>query len=509
MTGPPPSEAEELAAYLRVRALWAGDIRRYVHDRFGVHPTHQQDQILQAIQRPNAKVTVRSGHSTGKTTAAAWTIWWFLETRTNARVPCTAPTSHQLRDVLWAEIAKWARKANEVSDKRGDIGALYLTSLFRPLTDRIYDPGSPGDWFAVARTASKDNPDALQGFHAADLEISEDGTQAEHHGEGGSLLFVVDEASGVPDQVFEVAEGALASSGSRLLMLGNPTRGDGYFADSHLSDRREFSPIHLRSQDSPLADADYRDRLARKWGPDSNIVRVRSDGEFPTQDDDVLISIQAAEDAIHRAPYELAPATPRRLGIDVARYGNDRTAFVVRADRNVERIEIASQRDTMEVAGRAHNIAKEARINVIYVDVGAMGPGVADRLREKGWKVIDVNFGAAAPKRSPVDDAQGWIMRDYLWLQVAQWIHHNAPSFYTAARLAAEETKDLRNELCATRYRTDSEGRIQIESKQDAARRGIASPDIADALITTFAPGGIGTRVATAGRRRAPRGPRG
>jgi len=508
MRGTPGDPTRELLAYQQLRSLWAGDVERYVADRFGVHPTHQQRRILQAIQDPDAKVSVRSGHSTGKTTAAAWVIWWFLETRDNARVPCTAPTSHQLRDVLWAEITKWARYADDQSRRRGDWTGLYLSGLFRVLTDRIYDPACPGDWFAVARTASRDNPDALQGFHAADLTITEDGTQAEHRGEGGSLLFVVDEASGVPDPVFEVAEGALASAGSRLLMLGNPTRGDGYFADSHRGDRREFRTIHLRSQDSPLSDPDYRDRLARKWGEDSNVVRVRADGEFPTQDDDVLISLQAAEDALHRAPHEVVPGTIRRLGIDVARYGSDRTAFVVRTGLNVERIQIAAQRDTMEVAGMAHTIAREARADVVYVDVGAMGPGVADRMREHGWRVVDVNFGGAAPARGPLDDAQGRIMRDYLWLQAARWIHHDAPSLYTAARVAPEEAQDLRDELCATRYRTDSEGRIQIESKEEAARRGRASPDIADALITTFAPGGTGSRVATAGRRKAPGGPR-
>lgn len=502
--GTPGNIAQELVAYRRLRRIWAGDIGRYVRDRFGVRPTHQQREILEAIQEPDAKVTVRSGHSTGKTTAAAWSIWWHLETRDHSRIPCTAPTSHQLRDVLWAEITKWARHADEVSARRGDWEGLRLTALFRVLTDRVYDPQSPGDWFAVARTASRDNPDALQGFHASDLIISEDGTTAEHQGEGGTLLFVVDEASGVPDAVFEVAEGALASSGSRLLMLGNPTRGSGYFADSHRGDRREFTPIHLRSQDSPLSDPDYRDRLARKWGEGSNVVRVRADGEFPAQDDDVLIAIEHAEAAIHRAPHQPPAGTVRRLGIDVARYGSDRTALVVRAGRNVERIEVVAQRDTMEVAGIADQLAREARIDVIYVDVGAMGPGVADRLREKGWRVIDVQFGAAAPQRGPLDDAQGRIMRDYLWLQAARWLHHDEPSFYTAARVAPDDTADLRDELCATRYRTDSDGRIQIESKDEAARRGMASPDIADALITTFAPGGTGKRVATAGRRRAP-----
>ncbi|MFW5834552.1 MAG: DEAD/DEAH box helicase family protein, partial [Pseudomonadota bacterium] len=474
----------------------------YVRDRFGARPTAQQREILRSVE-PGAKVTCRSGHGTGKTTSAAWIVWWWLETSAYPRIPCTAPTSHQLRDVLWAELHKWVRKADEVSRRRGEPEVLWLSRLFSTLSDRIYDPAAPGEWFAVARTSKRENPDALQGFHASDMVISEDGQAVESHGEGGALLFVVDEASGVPDPVYEVAEGALSSPTATLLMLGNPVRRTGFFASSHLRDSG-FQRIHLRSQDSPLVDPDFRQRLARRWGEDSNVVRVRADGEFPEQDDDVLIPYEIAEAALSREPHELLPRQHRALGVDVARFGSDRTVLTVRAGRNVERIAVMSQRDTMEVAGRAAEVAGGSRVDAIYVDVGAMGPGVADRLRELGWRVIDVSFGAAAPARGPLDEAQGRLMRDYLWLQAARWLRYEDPSFAQAARQDAQAAEDLVGELTETRYRIDSQGRLQIESKEEAARRGVQSPDIADSLITTFAPGGEGPRVASAGRRRAP-----
>ena len=127
-------------------------------------------------------------------------ICWFLETHDYGKVPCTAPSSHQLRDVLWGELAKWRRHADEQSARRGDHPALALSALFHLTQDRLVDVGAP-EWGAFARTARKEAPEALQGFHA------------QH------LLFVIDEASAVEEPILEAAEGALSTPGSRVLCL--------------------------------------------------------------------------------------------------------------------------------------------------------------------------------------------------------------------------------------------------------------------------------------------------
>ena len=100
----------------------------------------------------NQMTTVRSGHGIGKTAVESWLIIWFLATRPFPKVPCTAPTQHQLWDILWAEISKWLRSDPALARD------LIWTS------EKVYMRGYPEEWFAVARTASK--PDALQGFHA-------------------------------------------------------------------------------------------------------------------------------------------------------------------------------------------------------------------------------------------------------------------------------------------------------------------------------------------------------
>lgn len=495
---------EDIEIYRRLRARWRHDPERYVRERLGMTPTWQQRAILESIAPDGAKVSVRSGHGIGKSGCAAGAILWFLETRDYPKIPCTAPTSHQLRDVLWAEIAKWIRSADRLSARRGDHPRFWLGNLFRITNDRVFDPSAKGEWFAVARTSSKDNPDALQGFHATNVEVSADGKSIVEQDGAGQIMFVIDEASGVCDEVFEVAEGALSSKGARLLMIGNPTRTTGYFADSHRRMRGDFTVLHFRSSDSPLVDPAYREKLVRKWGEDSNVVRVRADGEFPKQDNDVLISIEWAEAAIEREQYNDETAE-RRLGIDVARFGDDRTVFVVRQGRNVLHIEVHAKEDTMTTVGRAKSLRANWKCSAIYTDVIGIGAGVADRLRELGEPVVEVNVAQAAPARKRHSkagdgaDAQGKTLRDYLWLEMADWMREDEPSFAGVPRDIAD---DLAGEMASVKFSFDSSGRITVEPKDSAKKRLGHSPDIADALACTFHPStGAGPRYATWGMR--------
>ena len=478
---------EELLAYLALRSRWATDPVAYVRERIGVNPSSQQLVLLNAIAEDGSKVTVRSGHGTGKTAGLAWAIAWFLETRDFSRVPCTAPTASQLRDVLWAELSLWARFADRTSEARGDPRAFWFSTLFRILTDRVTDRGRPSEWFAVARTSSKNNPDALQGFHAGDVRLNVDGELVQ--GDGGAdplgrLMFVVDEASGVPDEVFQVAEGALSSHGARLLMVGNPVRSTGYFARSHMADRAHFTPLHFRTQDSPLSHPDYRKRLAERWGENSNIVRVRADGEFPKQDDQALISLEDAEACLSREPHQ--EAAPYRVGVDPARYGDDRNVIMVRRGRNLVDVHITEKRSTMDTVGDVRTMARKVGKPGIFVDSNGIGAGVVDRLNELGDEVYDVNVSRAAPNRKRSGhDVHVKTLRDSLYLDVAEWIKNEEPSFLMLPKAVAQ---DLVGELCSIHYRISSDGSLVVESKDDMKKRLGRSPDLAEALCMTFGP---------------------
>lgn len=463
----------QLQAYLELREMWRDSPLLYVRQRFGVEPTWQQAQILEAILPPGAKVSVRSGHNIGKSAALAMIVCWFIETHDYAKIPCTAPTGHQLRDILWGELSKWRRRSEEVSTARGDHPKLWLTSLFKYTTESLYDPGAR-EWAALARTAKKENPDALQGFHA------------DH------LLFVLDEASGIPEVIFEVAEGAIAGQHNRLIMVGNPTQTSGTFYQSHHKNRRDYIALHFRSQDStlPTADPDYRARLVRKWGEGSNVVRVRADGEFPRQSDDVLISIELTEPCTIR-DRQAAGIGTRKLGVDVARMGSDRTVLLLRQGHVTEKIAIYTKQDTMETVGCILSVLEPWAVEEVDIDVIGLGAGVYDRMvelkREGQCKcaIVPVNVAQKAPAAKHPTDAKPRLLRDYLWLEMARWLREEEPVFAFEDR---EHAEDLAGELASVNYGIDSNGLLVVEDKDSMKKRLGSSPDIADALGCTFAP---------------------
>lgn len=460
----------QLDMYMELRARWRTNPAVYVQQRFGIPPTFQQIQILEAITPPGAKVSVRSGHGIGKSTVAAWSILWVLETMDYSKVPCTAPSSHQLKDILWGELSKWRRRADLLSTEHGFPQKYWLTRLFKLVNDSLYDPGAK-EWGAFARTARKENPEALQGFHAE------------------TLLYVIDEASGVPEEIYEAAEGALSTAGARVLLLGNPTRTSGSFYNSHHKDRGNYTALHFRSEDSPLVDPSYRPNLIRKWGEGSNVVRVRADGLFPRQEDDILISLELTEPCLTRERREGGGL--RKLGVDVARYGSDRTVLVVRHGSIVDQIRVFARQDTMETVGCILRVLEPWKVDEIDVDVVGLGAGVYDRLAELKRQglitctVVPVNVAEKAPPVRHPADAKPRLLRDYLWLEVAQWLRDSQPVFCAEDQGACE---DLAGELASVGYSMDSYGQLVVEDKDHMRKRLGHSPDLADGLCTTFAP---------------------
>jgi hypothetical protein len=459
-----------LPTYLQLRECWRKDPVLYVRQRFAIEPTPQQVQILQAIQPPGAKVSVRSGHGVGKSSSAAWIIFWHLETHDFGKIPCTVPSSHQLRDILWGELSKWRRHADGQSAALGIPPRFWLTTLFKLVNDGLYDP-SAKEWRAFARTARKENPEALQGFHAT------------------NLLYVIDEASGVPEEIFEAAEGALSSAGARLLMTGNPTRNSGTFAASHKHNRGEYVALHFRSQDSPLVAPEYRERLVSKWGEGSNVVKVRADGDFPKQEDDVLISLELTEPCLTR---ERGDSEGKRiLGVDVAAYGSDRTVLLLRQGRVVEHIAIYNNQSTMETVGRILTKAEAWKADTIAIDTIGLGRGPADRLRElrreQGlpWSLVEVDVSRAAPPHRR-GEPRPKRLRDYLWLEVHTWLRDEHPVFAWRTPEERQHAEDLVGELSSVAYTIDSNGLIVIESKDEMRKRLGHSSDLADALCVSF-----------------------
>ncbi len=420
---------------------------QFAIEALGVEPDAWQIEAGKALAEKR-RVSVRSGHGVGKTALEAWTILWFMSTHFPCKVPCTAPTGHQLSDILWAELAKWHRV---LKDRMPALG-----NEFEWTSEKFFLKSHPQESFAVARTSRPENPEALQGFHST------------------NILFLIDEASGVVDEVYVVAEGALSSEGAYVLMAGNPTRTQGYFYDSHHRMRGSWHSMQVNGEDVKRVARKYIEDAAKKYGTESAIYRIRVKGEFAGTLDGV-ISLDLIEPAKTRNIKEHGPI---RWGVDVARFGDDLSALCKRHGNTMpEKVKTWGGKDTMQVSGLIKNEydAAKQKPEAICIDVIGLGAGVVDRCRELGLPVIGVNVA-----ESPAIKEQYARMRDELWFEARDWF------FGRDVKMADDE--DLIGELTLPTFKVLSTGKKQVESKDEIKKRA-ASPDRADAFCLTFAKG--------------------
>jgi len=409
----------------------------------GMKPSSQQAQVLKSLDSGNRFISIKSGHGVGKSSLLAWVITWFLSTYAGSRIGCTAPTQHQLFDILWAELKKWYSKITNPLIK----SMLVLTAT------RFYCVSDPENWYAVARTSG--TPEGLQGLHA------------DH------FLFIVDEASGVEECMFEVIEGALSTQGALCIMTGNPTQVSGTFYNSFHKDSKHWEKFTFSCADSENVDQSYVDRMKSKYGEDSDIYRVRVLGEFPKAASNTLIPLSYVETAFNN-DFSRNEKASLVLGIDVARFGDDYTEMVVRQDKHILDWETFSKQSTMETVGRAMmfiNKYKDKEI-YIYIDDTGVGGGVTDRLLElteemPNVTVLGVNNGSRAM------DADRFKNRGAeLWVLMKDKIR----------AMCIKRDDDLQGQLVSRKYEIESSGKIKLESKKIMKERGLPSPDKADAL---------------------------
>ena len=390
----------------------------FVEDVIHATPDEQQAQILQSVV-VNPMTTVRSGHGVGKSAVEAWCLIWFICTHPFPKIPCTAPTQHQLFDILWAEVSKWMRN-NPLLEKE-----LIWTR------EKLYMRGYPEEWFAVARTASK--PDALQGFHA------------EH------LLYIIDEASGVDDSIFEPVLGSLSTPGARLLMCGNPTQLSGFFYESHTKNRASYSTFHIDGRQSSRVPQDFIDTIA-----------------------------------VH-------------IGCDVARFGDDKTVIGYKVDEKVTFYKKRQGQDTMRTADDiillGEQLVQRYRLTdpiPIKIDDGGVGGGVVDRLRqvkrndpERFWwmDIIPVKFGQRIKHKYYHDTTTYMMAVVKSLLQPYDDEGNKKP-----VELILPDDDDMVAQISGRKYTLTEASKIRIESKDAVKKRGQPSPDEADCVLLLCLP---------------------
>lgn len=449
---------DELLAF---RDRYQPDLILLVREVFKAIPWPWQLEAMEQYNARTRRISIRSGHRVGKTTLLAWMILHHILFRYPQKTQITAPTEKQLYNALWAEVKKWYARLPQVLQDRIEIKH-----------DRAEFREAPGLSFTTCATSRAETPEALQGVHS------------------DWVLLIGDEASGIPEAVFEAAVGSMAGPNAMTVLAGNPVRGQGFFFDTHgkLADMwwtRKVSCLEVPEQ----VTEDFVEDVKRRYGENSNAFRVRVLGEFPVSDDDTVIPFDLVEAALTR-DVSTSKTAAVIWGVDCARFGRDRSTLAKRqANRLIEPIRWWVKLDSMELAARIKlewdecpNMLKPTEINI---DVIGWGAGTVDRLRELGLPARGINTSESP---SVSDAARYANLKAELWFKARQWFANRdcrLPDQYATRR---HDEADLIEELTKPKYsfRKGSQ-KIQIESKDDLKKRGMESPDLADAFVLTFA----------------------
>lgn len=424
-------------------------------DILGVEPQEWQAELLRAVANPEVRqASCVSGHGTGKSSAASWAMIWHMLTRYPQKTLVTAPTSGQLYDALFAEFKTWIKKLPEP-----------LQQQLIVKQDRVELAGAPSESFCAAKLSRPEQPEALAGAHSE------------------NILLIADEASGVPEQVFESALGSTSGSNSTFLLLGNGVRSSGFFYDTHHRLKPYWTTFRISCLDSPLVSPAYVEEMRLKYGgEESNAFRVRVLGLFPKSDDDTVIAMEHVELARHRKVYQ-PRETPIIIAADIARFGDDSTVAVVRQGRRVLEVHSWKKLDLMQTSGRLVELYQRdwyLPVEEVLIDSVGLGSGVLDRLRELGLPARGVNVGEA-----PSMSEKFANLRAELWFELADWFK---------GEVSIPDNEELVRDLVATRYNYRSNGTLAIESKAETKKRLGHSPDFADALMISMASRAIDAR---------------
>jgi len=461
-------------------------------EKYG-YPTLWQVEAMDAIRR-HKKVAIRSGHGVGKTRFLAWLFWWFMvcwkTPGKNLKIPCTGPTGGNLEDVLWPEI-------------KTVLGHMpkYFKEQFLVTADHVRYVGTTANdadtWFGSLRTARKENPDALQGFHAE------------------PVLILADESSGIDDKIFEVGTGVLSSAHAYAVMTGNPTKLSGHFYRTFANPTGQWHLMHVdcrnelddRVQSYPYVDPKGEvhmievvgrvnqglvDHVAATYGEHSPEFAVRVCGEFPKSETASVVRQEWLDRLKYEEPW-LEPHAKRILGLDPADVGPDATGCVVRHGKNIEDVAMVRNLDQDQigewVVGKYFELQGVGKqIDRINIDCTGVGAGAWAKVKnhpkmQPEFRQKRVMLGRVMMQESAPDGAgpQCYRLRDHLWWQVRLFFFHRRPWF-------ADKTgafKQLMKDLVVPMYSTDN-GKVKIETKKDMRKRTGKSPDLGDACMLTF-----------------------
>ena len=383
-----------------------------------------------------------SGHGIGKGAVTAWMVMHQMATRKNLNGVVTANTKQQLETKTWRELALWHSRS-------------IIKPWFEWTATKFYHVASPETWYCSAIPWSERNSEAFAGQH-------------------GEVLIIYDEASSIPDAIWEVSEGAMTTRGSIWLVFGNPTRNTGRFRECFGKRKHRWVNRQIDSRDCKMTDKRKLNEWVDDYGEDSDFVKVRVRGIFPSQSSMQFIPGYLVDDSLAR-PAKSYLEEPLIMGVDVARFGDDQSVVCFRRGRDARTIEWTHYRglSTMQLAARVAELVRVHQADKVFVDGGGVGGGVVDRLQDLlVHQVTEVNFGSKA------EDIRYNNKRAEMWGNMRDWLDLGS---------IPDNNNELVDDLIGLEYSFTPTNKIQLEKKEDMKKRGLASPDMADALALTFA----------------------
>ena len=426
---------------------WQAEILAQIRDGLSVHAA--------------LRLAVASGHGIGKSALVSWIILWSMATCVGTMGVVTANTDNQLKTKTQPQLAKWHRLLVEE-----------IRQMFKVTVTAIFsaDPQHERTWRIDLVPWSEHNTEAFAGLH----------------NQGKRLVLIFDEASKIADPIWEVAEGALTDENTEILWaaFGNPTQNTGRFRQCFGRYKHRWLTRQIDSRSVSLTNKEQIQEWVDDWGSDSDFVRVRVRGLFPKSGDLQFISGDTVEAAAKVESPSFDRTQPIVLGVDAARFGEDQSVIYTRIGRDGRGFAPIKLRgaDTTELANRVASWAIERQADAICVDGGGVGGGVVDQLRRLntgGAEIYDINFGSKA-NNSERGDSKGERYANKaaeMWGGMRAWLKAGG---------ATPDDPELHDELTGREYGYVRDLEIVLEKKTDMKRRGLSSPDIADALALTF-----------------------
>jgi len=425
--------------------------------RIAKHIADGNNSLVQKQVAGMLRVAIASGRGIGKSALVAWLTYWMMSTRIGTTTIVTANNEQQLKSRTWAELGRWHTMALNSHWFEKQAMSLKPAPWFEELVKNQLKVDT-GYYYAQAQLWSEETPDAFAGIH-------------NHKG----VLLIFDEASGIPPAIWKVSEGFFTEKtvDRYWVCMSNPRRNTGTFFECFHKNRDVWETENIDARSVEENDQAVYASIISQYGEDSDEARVEVYGQFPRQGDKQFISRTLIDLASTRELFHDS-AAPLIMGCDIARHGDDSSSVVFRQGRDARSIPPVRWKD-MDLVYSANRIAElieKYNPDAVCIDSG-MGGGVVDILKDRGFKVHEIEFGSKA-----TEDDRWFNKRTEIWNRMKEWLGEGC----------ILPDQQLLDDLAGPEYDfPQGSDKMNLESKVQMKKRGLHSPDDGDALALTFA----------------------